>query len=175
MAFDIFDKFTQLSDGAAAYTATGIAQVGGSNQILDLGATPSRTDLGISGVFPQEWFQIVVDVSAITVSNTNDSYQIWVLASQTSNGNNPVVLGGMWLGYGTVLPNGTHSTNGILDGSGSDSITGRYMILGTTNAAGIDRRLGYEFVYLYNVIAGTSASITYTARLVPLTHNMGVC
>lgn len=175
MAFDIFDKFTQLSDGAAPYTATGIAQVAAANQILDLGATPSRSDLGIAGVFPQEWFQVIIDVSAINIANTNDNYLIWLLASQTSNGANPVVLGGMSLGYGTTNPNGTHSANGILDGSGSDSITGRYMMLATTNAAAIDKRLGYEFVYLYNVIAGTSPSITYTARLVPLTHNMGVC
>lgn len=155
-----FDKLQQLSDGAAAYVASGIAQVAGANQILNFGAPLPRTDLGIIGELANIKVAVVIDVSAINnTAGQAASYRISIMGSNNANGSNPVVLGSIMLGLGTLLPNGGTSAGGAPAGTGSDSYPGRYIIFADMVQADIN----YEYLYLYTTIAGTTPSITYTA------------
>lgn len=157
------DAKTILSDGAAAYTANGIGQVASANAILDLGGAPPRTDLGVTGGSAAMRAAVIIDVSALVITTNDDIYAIDVMGSNVAAGTNPVHLGGLKLGYGTLLPNGSHSTVGAKDGSGSDTtpIPGRFIIFFTSEQNDIK----YEFVYLYVTVAGTGKSITFKAFL----------
>lgn len=148
-----------LSDGAAAYTANTIGQVASANQILDLGGAPPRTDLNITGGFAALRFAVVMDISAINIANTNNLYTIAILGSNSANGANPVWLGGLQVGHGAAMPNGTHSTGGAAAGTGSDSSIGRYIVFATSE----ENDVKYEFIYLWIMPAGTAPSITFKA------------
>lgn len=152
-----FDKFMQLADGAAATTANGIGQVAAANQILNLGAPLSRTDLGIVGELGRMKIAIVIDVSAIITANTDDTYHIDVMGSNNANGSAPVHLGGLKLGNFTLIPNGSTGSAGT--GAGSTTVVGRFIIF----ADMIQNDVAYQYLYLYNTVAGTAKSITYTA------------
>ena len=152
-----FDKFMQLADGAAATTANGIAQVAAASKILDLGAPLSRTDLGIVGELGRMKIAVIIDISAMITANTDDIYHIDIMGSNVSDGTKPVHLGGLKVGNFTLIPNG--STGAASTGAGSTSSAGRFIIFADT----IQNDVAYEFIYLYNTVAGTSKSITYTA------------
>jgi hypothetical protein len=154
-----FDKLMQLSDGAAAYTANGIGQVAAANQILNLGALLSRTDLGIVGTLAHIRIPVIIDISAMVITTNDDIYAIDMMASNVAAGTNPVHIGGLKVGYGTLIPNGSHSAGGAPAGTGSDSYPGRYIIFGDM----IQNDVAYQYLYLYNTVAGTGKSITYTA------------
>jgi hypothetical protein len=154
-----FDKLMQLSDGAAPYTSNGIAQVGAANQILNLGAILSRTDLGIVGTLAHIRIPVIIDISAMVITTADDIYNIDMMASNLATGANPVHIGGLKVGYGTLIPNGSHSTGGAPAGTGSDSYPGRYIIFGDM----IQNDVAYQYFYLYNTVVGTGKSFTYTA------------
>jgi hypothetical protein len=158
------DKLMLLSDGAAAYTGNGIGQVASANAILDLGGKPTRTDLGVIGGYARFNIGILIDVSAMVIGTNDDVYHIDVMGSNVAAGTNPVNLGGMTLGYGTLVPNGAHSTGGAPAGTGSDSYPGRYELMVATEQNGIN----YEYMYLYVTVAGTGKSITFTSEAVLL-------
>lgn len=152
-----YDKSMLLADGAAAQTADGIGQVGGANKILDLGGALSRTDLGIVGGLARLDAAVVVDISAITTA-TDGQVNMWVLGSNNADGSKPVVLGGLQLGLGNLLPNGTAGSEAT--GAGSTTVAGRREILFSTEQNDIN----YEYAYLYvDHLGSTSHSITYTA------------
>jgi hypothetical protein len=139
-----FDANLQLSDGAAAYTASGYAQVAGADGILDLG--------GNQGTSPTQQARIdavcVIDISAITVSGTN-TYKIKMMGCNTSAFASAVVnLSSIELGKGSSLVPTTQS----------DGAAGRIELPFTTERLNTK----YEFVKLYNELAN-SPSITYTA------------
>jgi hypothetical protein len=143
-----FDANLVLSDGAAAYTATGYAQVGGANAILDLG--------GNQGTVPKQQARldavVVMEVSAIKISAGNETYKLILVGSNDPGlltGN--VVLNEIMIGKGASLD--------ILNGA--DNVTGQYEIPFSTNQGGSL----YEFIALYVVAAGTSPSITFTADI----------
>ncbi len=153
------DAFTILADGAAATTANGIAQVNSANRILDLGGVPPRTDLGITGGSAALRFAVVIDISALVTANTDDLYRITIMGSNNANGSAPVVLGELSVGNFTLIPNG--STGLASTGAGSTSSPGRFIIFATSEQNDVK----YEFVYLFNTVAGTAKSITYKAFL----------
>jgi len=143
-----FDANLVLADGAAAQTATGYSQVGGANAIIDLGGNQSTS--------PKQQARmdavLIVDVSAIDISSSNETYKLILVGSNDAGlatGN--VVLGEIMLGKGASLD--------ILNGA--DSVVGQYEIPFSTNQAG---NL-YEFLGLYAVLGGTTPSITYTADI----------
>jgi len=152
-----FDKFMQLADGAAATTANGIGQVAAANKILDLGAALPRTDLGIVGELGRMKVAIIIDISALVTANTDDIYNIDVMGSNNSNGSAPVHLGGLKVGNFTLIPNGSTGSAGT--GAGSTTVPGRFIIF----ADMVQNDVAYEFLYLFNTVAGTAKSITYTA------------
>jgi len=152
-----FDKLMQLADGAAATTANGIGQVNSANQILNLGAVLSRSDLGIVGTLAHIRLAVVIDISAIVTANTDDIYYIDLMGSNNSNGTAPVHLGGLKVGNFTLIPNGTTGSAGT--GAGSTTVTGRFIIFCDM----IQNDVAYQYLYIYNTVAGTAKSITYTA------------
>lgn len=144
-----FDINLQLSDNAAAYTATGYSQVGGAQAILDMG--------GNQGTSPAEQARVsavaVLDVTALKISAGNETYKMIALGSNDPNfgvGNN-VMLGEIEIGKGVSL-------DGV---NMADSVVGRYELMFTTNVAGSL----YEYVALYLVLGGTSPSISLSAFL----------
>ena len=152
-----FDQKLALSDGALAYTASGIGQVGGANQIIDFGGPQSRTDLGIIGAQAVVRIAVVIDITAIDVTSSNETYSIDILGSNLAAGTNPVHLGGLKVGYGTATPNGT--TGLASTGAGSTTSTGRFIIFATSEQNDVK----YEWIYLYVTVGGTTPSITFKA------------
>jgi hypothetical protein len=153
------DAKTILADGAAAVTANGIAQVASASAILDLGGAQSRTDLGLVGGQAAMRFAVVIDISAIDTTSSNETYSIDILGSNVAAGTNPVSLGALKVGYGTATPNGTVGLAST--GAGSTTTPGRFIIFATSEQADIK----YEFVYLYVTVGGTTPSITFKAFL----------
>jgi hypothetical protein len=138
-----FDANLQLSDNAAAYTATGFAQVGGANGILDL--------QGNQGTSPKQQARIdavaVCDVTAIKTSSGNETYKLMVLVSNDPN-----------FGVGNVEQAGEIMLGAAASRDGTNmlvSVTGRYEIMFSNNVAGAI----YEYVALYLVIGGTTPTI----------------
>lgn len=138
-----FDADRLLSDNAAAYTASGFAQVASANGIVDLG--------GNQNVTPKQQARIdavaVVDVTAIDISSGDESYKLLVLGSNAADmGSNCVCLGSTQLGKAshTDVPNA------------ADSVVGRYEVPFTNEQAGTK----YQYIAVYLVIAGTSPSIS---------------
>jgi hypothetical protein len=162
-----FDVLMQLADGGAAVTASGIAKVGGSNKIIDLGGTGDvRTDLGIVGNNVSRGdFAAVINVTALT-NTTDGHYLISIMGSNNANGSAAVCLGELNLGLGTTLPNG--ATGSELTGTGSDTAPGRREMMFTTEMNAVF----YRYIYAYTSCLGTTGkSITwsgYVAKL-PLT------
>lgn len=141
-----FDANLLLSDNAAAYTATGYSQVGGADAILDLG--------GNQGVTPTQQARldavVVIDITAIDVSSGNETYKLKVMGSTTSAfAANVANLSGYELGKGASLFPATQA----------DTVVGRLELLFTTERM----NLKFEFIKLYNEIAGTTPSINYQA------------
>jgi hypothetical protein len=130
------DTLLILKD-AVAVTASGAAQVGGTNKIVDLGA--GRVD-GI----------VMVDVTAIDVADGNEAYSVVLQGSTTSDfsaGNQP--LGCLMMGDSTVA-------NNLRD---VDSVIGRFEVHFTNEQNGTI----YRYVRLYTLAAGTTPSITHSA------------
>lgn len=132
-----YDANNVFSDNAAAYTASGYLQAGGSVGILDLG--------GNQGTSPTQQARIdavaIFDVTAITVSGTQ-TYQLDIVLSNDPaflTGN--VCAGGIQLGKGTSLR---------VSGEG-DSVIGRYEVGFTNQVAGTI----YEYMQVYLTAANT--------------------
>ena len=131
-----FDALLQLRD-AVAMTASGAMQVGGSNKIVDLGAGLVEGNL-------------VLDVSAIDVSSTDESYTVYLEgsnASDFSSGIVPLVAKPL----GIAVANVRSAASG----------TGRHVIPFTNEENGTV----YRYVRGYVVIAGTTPSITMLGYL----------
>lgn len=156
-----FDSLMQLDDGADAHTADGFGLVGGDSQIIDLGGNPSYTNIAVIGDIVGALARIdamaILDVADITVSEDDDQYLLSIMGSNDSDGDDPVNLATMVLGYGTMVPNGAHSSGGAPAGDGSDSAAGRFELPFTNEQNGII----YEYVYLYLTVAGMDASIQF--------------
>ena len=138
-----FDINLLVSDGAV-YTASGWLTVGGANAFIDLGGNQSTSPVQQSRIDAV----CVLDVTAITVSGTQ-TYQFDIMVSNDSGfatGNQNV--GGIQLGKGTSLR----------VANTSDSVTGRYELFFSTNAAGSL----YEYAGVYLTAANTP-SITVEA------------
>lgn len=165
-----FDANNGLSDGAAAYTATGYAQYGGGDGIVDTGGNQNVTITlpsiaNSSTITPQQAridAAIPIWVTAIKTSSSNEVYKIMVLLSNDpAFGAGKVEIGGMIeLGYAgsNDVPNGiTTPAPATVGGS-------MYEILFATE----QNNVKYEFVKLYHVLSGTTPSITYKAYLAVL-------
>ena len=119
-----------------AVTASAAAQVAGANKIIEVGA--ARLDA-----------TMVIDVSAIDISSSDEAYKIIVQGSTSptfaSNIENLAVLD---LGKSAARLAGA-----------KDSVAGRYELFFTNQQADVT----YPYLRVYTVCAGTTPSITYTA------------
>jgi hypothetical protein len=160
-----FDANMQLSDGAAAYTAAGFAQVGGAQAIVDIGGNqgititlPSIADS--STITPQQAridLVAVIYISAITVSGSN-VYKLIVVGSNSAGVNSSnVVLGMMEFGVGASLDAPNLANTHAPAGSGNFPAGDQYELLFTNEF----QSTPYEFISLY--VAGTFGSITFSA------------
>lgn len=130
-----FDVNLQFSGGESAITASAAAQVGGSAQILDLGA--GRVDA-----------VAVLDVSAIDVSSGDEKYQLELQFSSSSSFASVGFIGPVLiLGDSTVA----FTT--------ADSTTGRYEVPFCNEQNGTR----YRYARLFRRLSGTTPSITSTA------------
>lgn len=132
-----FDALLQLKD-AGAITSSAAAQVGGSAKILDMGA--GRFD----GV-------VVVDVSALDIVSNDEIYDIVIQGSNSAS---------FASGIENLASLNLAATE-VRDGGGQDSTVGRYEIHVTNEQADTV----YRYVRAYTKVAGTTASINYTAFL----------
>lgn len=132
-----FDALTQLKD-AGAITSSAAAQVASANKILDMGA--GRFD-----------GTVVIDVSAIDISSTNEIYDIVIQGSNSAS-------------FASGIENLAQmnlAATAARDGGAQNSTVGRYEI-GVTNE---QADVVYRYVRAYTVCAGTTPSINYTAFL----------
>ena len=152
-----FDANLELSDNAAAYTATGFAQARGADGLVDLG--------GNQGTTPKQQARIdavaVVDVTAMDATTTDEAYRLLVLVS-----NDPAFAAGSVYVAGEI-----ELAGGVLSvlGPGAAGVTGtagigRYEIMFTNQQAGVY----YEYAKMFHVLSGTTPSINYEAFIAVL-------
>lgn len=133
------DKNLRLKDSGSAVTADAAATVDGSTATLDLGAAFFAGNL-------------VVDVSAIDVSSSDEIYLLKLIGSNSSSFSSGIaVLGCLALG----------DTVGLGAGADVDNGTGRYVMPFHNEKGGTGTV--YRYLRLYADVGGTSPSITYTA------------
>lgn len=162
-----FDANMGLSDGAAAYTASGYAQYAGADGIIDLGGNqnvtitlPSIAD--VSTLTPQQAridAMLVIDLTAIKTSVGNELYKLMALLS-----NDPAFGAGNVTMAGMLELGAAASIDGP---AGAAFVTpqpaavgGSRYELGITSE---QNNVKYEYLKLYNVISGTLPTITYRA------------
>lgn len=160
-----FDANMYLSDAAVAYTATGFAQVGGQNGIVDLGGNqnvtvtlPSIADN--TTLTPQQAridIMIPIWITAIATGGTDLYKIIALLSNDPAFGAGNVTMGGMLeFGAGASI-DGTN----MLTTPQPNAVGGSMYELPVATE---QNNVKYEFLALYNVISGnTSPSITYRA------------
>lgn len=133
-----FDKNLVLSDGLTAITATGTAVIGGvtTNSILDVGA--ARLD-----------GQIVIDISAMDISSSDETYRIILQGSNSSS---------FASGIENLAVLDVGATAARLGGA-QNSVIGRYE-LGFTNE---QADTVYRYLRIRVVVAGITPTITFGA------------
>lgn len=133
-----FDYSTRLKD-AGLVAASAAAQVGGSDQILDVGA--DRID-----------GRAIIDISAIETGTGDEDYRIFIQGSTSA-----------------TFASGVFNLGCLLVGDSSkcletvDSVAGRREIAFCNEVSGTV----YRYIRAYTFVAGTIATgINYTANLV---------
>lgn len=162
-----FDAGMLLSDGAAAITAAGYAQVGGAQAIVDLGGNQGITITlpsiaNTSTITPQQAridLACVIYISAMTLAGS-DVYKLVVVGSNNAGLNvaaGNYVLGEMEFGEGSAMTIPNAANSHAPAGSGNYPAGDQYEILFTNEVQGTPM----EFISLY--VGGTFGSITFTA------------
>lgn len=131
----MFDKEAILKDSGAV-TASGYGEVDSSAQVVNLGSGLVRGN-------------VILDVSAIKISDKDEAYEIHLMGGNDESFNSEVSLCSKELGKGTVM-------QGNVDGK-----LGRYVL----PFQNFERGIAYPYIRVRHVIAGTSPSINYTARM----------
>lgn len=154
-----FDANAVLSDNAAAYTASGYAQVNGADALVDLGGNqgvtitlPSIDD--VSTITPQQPridAYCIVDVTAIDIASGNETYKIMLMLS-----NDPAFGSGTAVNAAMIEVGKGASLDGL---NMKDSVIGRYELGFTNNVAGAI----YQYAKLYLVLGGTTPSINISS------------
>lgn len=136
------DTLLELKD-AGLVASTAVAQVGGSNRIIDLGLAEMEGEL-------------IVDITAIETASADELYTIFLegsLTSDFSTGTPKITqLATLQVGAGAVLAGAAATT----------STVGRYRVPFRNEVNGDV----FRYVRLETVVSGTIATgINYTARL----------
>ena len=149
--FQTFDTLLELEDGAAAVTADTAGQVGGSDQILDVGGD-GKPDSADREQEAELHGNMQVDVSAIDIVSNDEVYHVILQGSSESDFASDIVnLAILSLADAAVA----------IGGSDEDGATGRFIVPFTNERNGTT----YRFLRVFVDVTGTTPSITYTARL----------
>lgn len=158
-----FDANMALSDGAAAIAATGYAQYGGADGIVDLGGNqnvtvtaPSIAD--VATLTPQQAridAVCVLDVTAVTTTGTALAKVILVGSNDPAFGAGKTTQLGM-MEFGAIASQS--QVNGLITAAPNAIGGSRYEMPFTSE----QNNIKYEFVKLYVVISN-SGSITFKA------------
>lgn len=163
-----FDANSGLSDGSAAYTASGYAQYAGADGIFDGGGNqnvtitlPSIAD--VSTLTPQQArldAVMVIDVTAVTTTGTASEKIIIVGSNDPAFGAGKTIQLGM-MEFGAIASQ--EQPNGFVTAAPNAVGGSRYELMFSTE----QNNVKYEYVKIYNVIAN-SGSITYKANIAVL-------
>ena len=158
-----------LSDGVAAYAASGYAQYAGADGIVDLGGNqtvtitlPSIAD--VSTITPQQAridAVCVLDVTAVTTSGTASEKVILVGSNDPAFGAGKTIQLGM-MEFGAIASQ--DQPNGFVTAAPNAVGGSRYEIPFTNE----QNNVKYEYVKLYVVLGGSNASITFKAFMAVL-------
>lgn len=158
-----FDANMALSDGAAAYSASGYAQYGGADGIVDLGGNqnvtitlPSIAD--VSSITPQQAridAVCVLDLTAVTTTGTASEKVIIVGSNDAAFGAGKTIQLGM-MEFGAIASQ--DQPNGFVTAAPNATGGSRYEIMFSSE----QNNVKYQFVKIYVVIAN-SGSITFKA------------
>lgn len=151
-----FDANAVLSDNAAAYTASGYAQVAGADGIVDLGGNQGVTVTlpaidDTTTYTPQQAridAMLVLDITAIDITSGNETYSIDLLVS-----NDPAFAAGAAVCAASVQLGKGASLRGAV--AQKDSTTGRVELGFTNNIQGAL----YQYAKLFITCGGTTPSI----------------
>lgn len=175
-----FDINNLVSDGTAPYTASGWAQTFGGQGILDLGGNQGQqivipTNISALTYTPQQQridAVMMIEVTAITQAATN-LFKLIIVGSNSPSFTNAAWLGSLELGLGASM-DGNVTGGGAGPGFANTPLTTAGNVAGNvyellftneqhagTAAAGLPTK--FEFISIYNVISGTTPSITYKA------------
>jgi hypothetical protein len=163
-----FDANSGLSDGSAAYAASGYAQYAGADGLFDGGGNqnvvvtlPSIAD--VTTITPQQArldAVMVIDVTAVTTTGTSSEKIIIVGSNDPAFGAGKVAQLGM-MEFGAIVSQ--EQLNGFITPAPPAVGGNRYEIMFSTE----QNNVKYQFVKIYNVIAN-SGSITYKANIAVL-------
>ena len=164
-----FDANNGLSDGSVAYTASGFAQYAGADGIINLGGNQNVTVTlpsiaNVSTITPQQAridAVVVLTLTAIYTAGANAFKVMALLSNDPSFGAGNVQVGGM-LEFGTA--GSTDVPNGITTPAPAGVGGSVYEILLSSE----QNNVKYQYLKLYNVVSGTTPSITYEAFLAVL-------
>jgi hypothetical protein len=163
-----FDANMGLSDGAAAYAASGYAQYNGADGIVDLGGNQNVTitlpSIADSTTITPQQARIdavcVIDMTAVVTTGTASEKLIVVLSNDPSFGAGNVIMAGM-MEFGAIASQ--DMPNGFVTAAPPAVGGSRYEIPFTSE----QNNVKYEYVKIYNVIAN-SGSFTYRAFIAVL-------
>ena len=147
-----FDANLELSDNAAAYTATGFTQCRGVDGLVDLG--------GNQGTSPKQQARIdavaVCDVTVLDATTTDEAYRIMIIGS-----NDPAVPIGSRFVLGELeLAGGVLSVLGPgVAGVTGTAVIGRYEIPFCNQQAGVT----YQYIKMFLVLSGTTPILNLEA------------
>jgi hypothetical protein len=158
-----FDANMVLSDGAAAYAASGYAQAFGADGIIDLGGNqnvtitlPSIAD--VTTITPQQAridAMLVIDMTAVTTTGTASEKIIAVLSNDPAFGAGKTIQAGM-MEFGAIVSQ--DQPNGFVTAA-PPAVGGSRYELGICSE---QNNVKYQFLKLYVAIAN-AGSITFKA------------
>ncbi len=140
----MFDTDYILENGAATKIASGYGQSGGEAAVANVGDGLIKANL-------------IVDVSQMAMQDNDELYQLHLMGGSDESFTEEASLCTLEIGAKEVV-----------EGS-KDSKLGRYVVGASNEMNGIK----YPYLRLRHVLAGTTAAITYKARLEPLTEVTG--
>jgi hypothetical protein len=140
----MFDTDYILEDGAATKVASGYGQSGGEAAVANVGNGLVKANL-------------IVDISQMAMGDSDELYQLHILGSSDESFTEEISLCCLEIGAKEVV-----------EGS-KDSKLGRYVVGASNEMNGVK----FPYLRLRHVLAGTTAALTYKARLEKLTETTG--
>lgn len=175
-----FDINNLVSDGSTPYTASGWAQAFGAQGMIDLGGNQGLTvtiptNISAQTYTPQQQridAVMMIEVTAITQLTTN-LFKLIIVGSNSPSFTSAAWLGSIELGLGASMDgyvaggnSGPAFANTPLTTAGGAAGNIYELLFTNEQQAGVAASsvpTKFEYISIYNVISGTTPSITYRA------------